>query len=489
MAEDHKFILLQNADGVKLFPRIDLGNTNDTLLPQAKVNGLVDALAAKGDKSVVDGLVSVTNGYTGDSAIKNAIDAKLATADFNSTIANYSTTVEMNAAIAASKHLKKEIVDSIDKMTEVDVIYLLAKAETDPGYVAGENIYDEYIVISGKAEKIGNTKVDLKDYSTTTQMDTAISSAVATAKTEITGGSTETIATLASGKADKSTTLAGYNIGDAYTKTEIDGFLGENGIAGELSELEEEINGKASQDEFNDLEGRVTATENVANDASDAVKTKAELSYVDGEFKTAISGEIDADVKAAKDAIDEYTINSKKISDNPTLSGNDIALGDYGVADSALSFTAATTVTDAFEAIDTQFKNLVGGGEGGEGGEGGLNLTGINIRLTAAEGDIDDIEAALEGLLTAGAVQSALDLKANKADVDAIIGENGSLTQTVALKANASDVDAKIGDEGTITKAVAANTANFDNYYTKTAADTTFVKAVDGLNAVYFVEL
>lgn len=448
MAEDHKFILLQNADGVKLFPKIDLGNTNDTLLPQAKVDGLVAALAGKAAVATTIAGYGITDAYTKE---------------------------EINSLIDAS-NFEYEVVDSLPETASASTMYKIyfVKRTDGKGTAEDKDIYDEFITVrtgsegaySYAWEKIGDTAIDL------------------------------------SSKADKATTLAGYNIGDAYTKTEVDGAISDakteitGGSTKTIKTLDGEVATKAEKTYVDGIVGtdgtltqRVTATEGVANGAAAAVATKAEKSYVDGEFKTAISGEIDADVKAAKDAIDAYTINSKKISDNPTLSGNDIALGDYGVTDSALSFTAATTVTDAFEAIDTQFKNLVGGGEGGEGGEGGLSLTGINIRLTAAEGDIDDIEAALEGLLTAGAVQSALDLKANKADVDAIIGENGSLTQTVALKANASDVDAKIGDEGTITKAVAANTANFDNYYTKTVADTTFVKAVDGLNAVYFVEI
>lgn len=447
MAEDHKFILLQNADGVKLFPRIDLGNTNATLLPMAKVDGLADALAGKAAAATTIAGYGITDAYTKD---------------------------EINSLIDAS-NFEYLVVDALPTTADASTMYKIyfVKRTDNKGTAEDKDIYDEFITVRTGAEgaytyaweKIGDTAIDLSSkadvadtlagygitdaytkeqvdeelgkkldasvidsYSTTAQVE----SKIATAKTEITGGSTKTISTLDGEVATKA------------EKTYVDGIVGADGT----------------------LTQRVTATEGVANGAAAAVATKAEKAYVDGEFKTAISGEIDADVKAAKDAIDAYTINSKKISDSPTLSGNDIALGTYDVEDSALSFTAGTTVTDAFEAIDTQFKNLVGGGEGGEGGEGGLNLTGINIRLTAAEGDIDDIEAALEGLLTAGAVQSALDLKANKADVDAIIGENGSLTQTVALKANASDVDAKIGDEGTITKAVAANTqaiAGFGN--------------------------
>lgn len=53
---------------------------------------------------------------------------------------------------------KKQIVTSTAEMTDTNTIYLLANSGT------GNNIYDEYIVINGTAEKVGTTEVDLTGY-------------------------------------------------------------------------------------------------------------------------------------------------------------------------------------------------------------------------------------------------------------------------------------------------------------------------------------
>ena len=54
---------------------------------------------------------------------------------------------------------KKQVVTSTTEMTDANTIYLMANDSGEPN-----NIYDEYIVVSGKAEKIGTTEVDLTNY-------------------------------------------------------------------------------------------------------------------------------------------------------------------------------------------------------------------------------------------------------------------------------------------------------------------------------------
>ena len=53
---------------------------------------------------------------------------------------------------------KKEVVTGTEQMTDENTIYLLSNEG------AGNNIYDEYIVVNGKPEKIGTTEVDLSGY-------------------------------------------------------------------------------------------------------------------------------------------------------------------------------------------------------------------------------------------------------------------------------------------------------------------------------------
>lgn len=89
--------------------------------------------------------------------------------------------------------LHREIVYSLPVTGDENVIYMLPKTGS------GTNNYDEYMWINNAYELIGNTEVDLTDYYNKTQVDTALS-----------------------GKANTATTLAGYGITDAYTKTEVD---------------------------------------------------------------------------------------------------------------------------------------------------------------------------------------------------------------------------------------------------------------------------
>lgn len=53
---------------------------------------------------------------------------------------------------------KKQVVSSTTEMTDPNTIYLIASENGE------NNVYDEYIVYDGKAEKIGTTSVDLSGY-------------------------------------------------------------------------------------------------------------------------------------------------------------------------------------------------------------------------------------------------------------------------------------------------------------------------------------
>lgn len=82
-------------------------------------------------------------------------------------IANRPTTDAMNSAIAQAiasvDHLsykKVESKESINVEAEDADKYIYLVPNTD----AGENVYDEYMVLDGALEMLGNTKVDLSDY-------------------------------------------------------------------------------------------------------------------------------------------------------------------------------------------------------------------------------------------------------------------------------------------------------------------------------------
>lgn len=78
----------------------------------------------------------------------------------------------MATMIGDAGHLKREIVNELPDAAEADelTIYLVPKESGD-----GDQIYDEYMVIDGKWEKLGDTGVDLTGYVTESDLEKAIS--------------------------------------------------------------------------------------------------------------------------------------------------------------------------------------------------------------------------------------------------------------------------------------------------------------------------
>ena len=78
--------------------------------------------------------------------------------------AGYQTETQVAAAIAAADHLKRKKVASVDAIDleaadAAQYIYMVPKAD------AGDaDKYDEYIVIDGAIEAVGDWTVDLSDY-------------------------------------------------------------------------------------------------------------------------------------------------------------------------------------------------------------------------------------------------------------------------------------------------------------------------------------
>ena len=73
-----------------------------------------------------------------------------------------------------------EKVDSVDEITKEDTIYLVPSENTDT-----DNLYDEYLLIDGKPELLGEETVDLSDYPTKEEMNNAISAAIGTIDTAL----------------------------------------------------------------------------------------------------------------------------------------------------------------------------------------------------------------------------------------------------------------------------------------------------------------
>lgn len=97
----------------------------------------------------------------------------------------------ISAAIAGADHLQRKIVASLDEidLSAADAsqfIYMVPKTvageETAEGEstetVADGNAYEEYMVINGALERMGDWKVDLSNYAKTTAVLQAIASAL-----------------------------------------------------------------------------------------------------------------------------------------------------------------------------------------------------------------------------------------------------------------------------------------------------------------------
>lgn len=73
----------------------------------------------------------------------------------------YQTAAQVQQAVAAAGHIKKEIVAILPEasVAEENVIYMVPNNSGEDG-----NVYNEYLKIDGKLELIGSTKVDLSNY-------------------------------------------------------------------------------------------------------------------------------------------------------------------------------------------------------------------------------------------------------------------------------------------------------------------------------------
>ncbi len=88
---------------------------------------------------------------------------------------NFATTTEVNTAIANSKHASFSIVTALPAVADAQENILYLFKNTTTGY------YDIYAKINNKLERLDDVSVDLTNYSTTDQMNTAITTAAGTA--------------------------------------------------------------------------------------------------------------------------------------------------------------------------------------------------------------------------------------------------------------------------------------------------------------------
>nr|DAG64108.1 MAG TPA: Head fiber protein [Caudoviricetes sp.] len=84
----------------------------------------------------------------------------------------YASKTYVGQQISAAGHIKKSIVDTLPAVSDAqdNIIYMVKKVTPD-----GTNLYDEYMLISGAMEKIGDTKTVIEAI-TNTEIDTILAS-------------------------------------------------------------------------------------------------------------------------------------------------------------------------------------------------------------------------------------------------------------------------------------------------------------------------
>lgn len=283
--------------------------------------------------------------------------------------------------IGSAGHLKRVIVESLPLATaaDADTIYMVKKT----GGLVTNDIYEEYMVINGAWELIGDTYVDLSNYATTEYVDGEIDKvegevAKKADKTyvddelvkkadktyvddelakkadseQVANDIAAAVAPLASkqyvdgelakkaaqadfedlqdtvnGKADKATTLEGYGISDAYTKKNVDDALLLKASQQDHNELVDVVNGKADK--------ATTLAGYGITDAytKDEVYTKSEVYakdevYTKGEADQAIADKI-SEVNGGESAGEVLgQLNAYKKTVNMEIWGNENGSGD-----------------------------------------------------------------------------------------------------------------------------------------------------------------
>ena len=381
-------------------------------------------------------------------------------------------------AVSKLNHFTTKIVTSTDDVTETGILYLIKDDS-----VSGVDKYNEYLYVNNEAVLIGDTTTDLSDYFTKNEVNAAISQetvarealAGRVAILEETDNATqaelnaykEEVIEALNGKADIATTLAGYGITDAYTKTE---------TLDKIAEKITEINGGESAGEVlsqlnsyketNDI--RVDAIESKLSTVEDnsekniieIIKANGTALTVDqtdrsvditaaglGVYTTSeVDGKILAVsdiVNAAKTATETNALNIKTIQET-TIPGVK-AIADKNAEDIA-ALTAKVAIEEgkvgsletivnskAESSTVTALAEQVGSNE--------ANITSLLTRVSTNESAITTLTSkvsANEGAITG--INEALNLKANSADVysktevDAITGtptEGKTLVQMI----------------------------------------------------------
>lgn len=183
----------------------------DTTAKDTLVNAINEVAGAVSEAETAGAVTVDTSSTTAGMAKSYTIKqggATVATIDIPTSYNNSTIDSKITQAVANAQHLKRSIVASLPEVASADenTIYMVSKADG-----SGEQKYDEYMLINGAFEKIGDSAVDLTDYATKTEVATAKSEAISTAATDATNKANQALAnakTYADGLASNYATAA-----------------------------------------------------------------------------------------------------------------------------------------------------------------------------------------------------------------------------------------------------------------------------------------
>ena len=367
---------------------------------------------------------------------------------------------KIEAAIAALNHFKAEVVDSVDKVTEVGVLYLI-KDES----VAGVDKYNEYIVIDGVATHIGDTTTDLSNYYNKTEIDGKVEAINTAISNEVTAREA---------LAEKVTALEGV---DNATQAEFDQFKAD--VAEDITEAKQaaiaDADGKlANKVNTSDFEQFKTAnTQAIADAKQAAINAAAEAEEAKG---YAVATEVasvyatKADFEAHKTASESAYAKAESVNAElaKKIETGSIAHSTDSVAEGVtVEGTKLNIVVDAYtkEETLTKIDEKITSFTGGESAKDVLNALNTyketnNARVGAIETEQDTQNTAI----------AAAQAKADKAEGDAAAVAADLVTANAAIAENTREIGvAKSSIESvnnTLTKKVTAlenKDAGFDS--------------------------
>lgn len=171
----------------------------------------------------------------------NGVELSIITKEVDITLPDSYTKIEADDLFATKSEVSAipkfavKVVDELPLTGEAATVYLVKTGSEN------DNLYTEYIYVDGSFEELGTQKIDIsgkQDQLTTAQLE-AVNSGITEAlvtkfngyeaaingkQDELTSAQLANIAAVQN-KADKATTLAGYGIENAYTKTEADSMV------------------------------------------------------------------------------------------------------------------------------------------------------------------------------------------------------------------------------------------------------------------------